>query len=176
MFPSGLWHLTNAMHCSCPGYKLDFPKGPFQTQIFCDLESTGCFWHGYCQEVISLKLWILLYYQLAVLLWETQMCTQDRKTLTCTLIFPRNTLTNLYQIYALSEVIILHNDQHQHQHQKTISANSRINSNIYQQLTPFVNWCYSGREVLFEKVCLFVAYKFVLHGKQFLAKQIRGME
>ena len=42
--------------------------------------------------------------------------------------------------------------------------------------TQFVDWCYCGREVLFEKVCLVVVYKLVLHGKQFLAKQIRGIE
>ena len=29
---------------------------------------------------------------------------------------------------------------------------------------------------MFEKVCLFVVYKFVMPGKQFLAKQIRGIE
>ena len=38
------------------------------------------------------------------------------------------------------------------------------------------DWCHCGREVLFEKVCLFVVHKLVLHGKQFLAKQIRGIE
>ena len=36
-------------------------------------------------------------------------------------------------------------------------------------------WCYCGREVLFEKVCLTVVHKFVFHGIQFLAKQKRGI-
>ena len=58
-------------------------------------------------------------------------------------------------IYAISEVIILNNDQRQHQ--KTISTNDRINSKINQHLTHFVNLCYCGREVLFEKVCLLFA-------------------
>ena len=64
----------------------------------------------------------------------------------------------------------------QHQHQKTISTNNRINSKIKQQHKTFVDWRYYFREVLFQKVCLFVVYKFVLHGKQFLAKQTRGIE
>ena len=59
---------------------------------------------------------------------------------------------------------------------KTISTNSRINSKNKQHDTTFVDWYYCLREVLFEKVCLFVVYKFVLHEKLFLAKQIRGIE
>ena len=64
-----------------------------------------------------------------------------------------------------------------------------ININIkkqYQQATGliqrlinnthlFVNWCYCGREVLFEKVCLLVIQNFVLYGKQFHAEQKRGI-
>ena len=87
--------------------------------------------------------------------------------------FPRHT-PNVDQIYVISEVIILNNGQHQHQ--KTISTNSRINSEIKQQHTTFVDRCYCVREVSFWKVSLFVAYEFVLHGKQFLAKHIRGIE
>ena len=59
----------------------------------------------------------------------------------------------------------------QHQQQKTISTNNRINSKINQQLTLFVDWCFCDREVLFEKQCLFAVHKLVWHGKQFLAKQ-----
>ena len=33
---------------------------------------------------------------------------------------------------------------------------------------------FTFREVLFEKMCLFVIYKLVLHGKQFLAKPAKG--
>ena len=87
------------------------------------------------------------------------------------IIFPRHTLPNLDQMYIISEVIILNNDQNNIK--KTTSTNKRINSKINQHLTPFVDWCYCLREVLFYKVCLFVVYKFVLHGKNFLAKQIR---
>ena len=79
-----------------------------------------------------------------------------------------HTLPNWDQIYSISEVIILNNDQHQHQ--KTISTYNRISSKIKQQHTTFVDWCYGLREVLFDKVWLFVVYKVVLHGKQFLAK------
>ena len=64
-----------------------------------------------------------------------------------------HTLRNQDQICAISEVIVLSNDQQQHQ--KTILTNNSINSKINQQHTPFVDWCYCGREVLFEKVCLF---------------------
>ena len=70
-------------------------------------------------------------------------------------------------IHSISEAIILNSDQ------KTISTNSSIDSKINQPLTPFVDWRYCGGEGLFEKVCLFVVYKFVLHGKQFFAKQIK---
>ena len=84
-------------------------------------------------------------------------------------VFPRHTLPDLDQLYAILEVIIINNDQHK----KTISTNNRNNSKINQHHTNFVDWCYCGREVLFEKVCLFVAHKFVLHGEQFLAKQRR---
>ena len=41
----------------------------------------------------------------------------------------------------------------------TKNINNSINSKINQQGTPFVNWCYCGYEVLFEKVCLFVVSK-----------------
>ena len=44
---------------------------------------------------------------------------------------------------------------------------------INQQHTSFVDWCYCGREVLFEKVYLIVVHKFVLGGAQFLAKHKR---
>ena len=54
--------------------------------------------------------------------------------------------------------------------------NNSINLEINQQPTSFVAWCYCGSEVLFEKVCFLVVYKFVLHGKQYLAKQIKGIE
>ena len=77
-------------------------------------------------------------------------------------------------MHSISEVIILNNNQHQHQ--KTLSTNNRISSKINQHLTPFADWCYCGREVLFEKVHLFVVEKLVLHGKQFHAKKIRGIE
>ena len=56
------------------------------------------------------------------------------------------------------------------------STNNRINSKINQQRIIFVDWCYCGREVLFEKVSLFAVYKFVLHGKQFLVIQKKGIE
>ena len=48
-------------------------------------------------------------------------------------------------------------DNEQHQHQKTLSTNNMINSKINQHLTTFVDGCL--------QVCL--------HGKLFLAKQIR---
>ena len=54
---------------------------------------------------------------------------------------------------------------------ETISANNRIISKINQQHTPFVDWCYGGREVLFEKVSLYVVHNLVLHGKQFLVEK-----
>ena len=38
----------------------------------------------------------------------------------------------------------------------------------------FVDWCYCGRDVFFERV--FVVYKFVLDGEQFLAKQTSEIE
>ena len=41
-------------------------------------------------------------------------------------IIPHHTMPNLDHIYAISEVIILNNDQHQ----RIISTNKRINSNI----------------------------------------------
>ena len=69
---------------------------------------------------------------------------------------------------------------------------SRLNKNLYKhsmfpwakcvkhlqvsEKSSIADWCYCGREVLFQKVSLFVVYKFVLHGKQFLAKQIRGID
>ena len=106
--------------------------------------------------------------------WEWFTPAATKQPGCCHFIFPRHTMPNLDQIYAISEVIILNNDQHQQQ--KAISTKNSINSKINQHLTPFVDWCYCGREVLFEKVCLFVVYKFVLLGKQFLAKQIRGIE
>ena len=43
-------------------------------------------------------------------------------------IFPRHTMLDLGQIYAILEVIILNNDQHQHL--KLISTNNSINSKI----------------------------------------------
>ena len=52
-----------------------------------------------------------------------------------TVFFLWHTLPYLDQIHSISEVIILNNDQHQHQ--KTISTNNRINSKINQHLTPF---------------------------------------
>ena len=55
-------------------------------------------------------------------------------------------------IYSISELTILNNDQHQYQ--SIILTNNRINSKINQHLAPFVDWCYCGREVLIEKVCL----------------------
>ena len=85
-----------------------------------------------------------------------------KSELTCEAIFPRHTLPNLGQIYAISEVIIQDSDQHQHQ--KTISTNNRIISKVNQYHTPFVDWCYSGTEVLFEIVCLFVVLNLVFHG------------
>ena len=89
-------------------------------------------------------------------------------------IFPWHALPNWNQIYSITGVIILNYDQHQQQ--KTISTNNRINSKINQHLTPFVDWCYCGREVLFQKVRLFVVYKLSFDGKQFLTRQIRGIE
>ena len=77
----------------------------------------------------------------------------------------------LIQIYSISEVIILSNDQHQHQ--ETISTNNRINSTIKQHTT-FVDWCCCLREVLFQKVCLLVVYKFTLHGQQFSCQTGKG--
>ena len=85
----------------------------------------------------------------------------------------QHTLPKWDYTYSISEAVILNNDQHRHQ--KIISTNNRINLKIKQQHTTFVNWCFCLREVLFQKVHLFVFYKFVLHGKQSLAKQTRGM-
>ena len=50
-------------------------------------------------------------------------------------IFPRHTLPNLDQIYVISKVLILNNDQHQN----TISTNNKMNSKINQQHTPFLH-------------------------------------
>ena len=86
---------------------------------------------------------------------------------------PTAYLANLDQIFAISKLIILNYDDHQHQ--KTSSAIYRINSKVNQHLTLFVDWCCCAGEVLFEKVCLSVVYKFVLHSKQFLAKHFRGI-
>ena len=86
----------------------------------------------------------------------------------------RHTLPNQDYIHTISEAIILNSDQHQHQ--KNISINNWINWKIKQQHTTFVNCCYCLREAMFQLMCLFVVYKFVLHGKQFLAKQTRGIE
>ena len=47
---------------------------------------------------------------------------------------------------------------------------------IKQQHATVVGWCNCLREVLFLKVCLFVVYKFVLHGKQLIAKLPREIE
>ena len=78
---------------------------------------------------------------------------------------------NRYPQDTISQVLIIHNDQRRHQ--STISTNNRNNSKINQHLTPFVNWCYWYREVLLEKVCLFVVNKLVLHGKQFLTNRVK---
>ena len=56
------------------------------------------------------------------------------------------------------------------------SSNNRINSKMNQHHTLFCNLVLCGGDVLtvlFEKVCLFVIVKLVLHGKQFLAKKQR---
>ena len=45
---------------------------------------------------------------------------------------------------------------------------------LIQRLINISHFC--GLVLLFEKVCLLVVQKFVLHGKQFLAKQKRGTE
>ena len=55
---------------------------------------------------------------------------------------------------------ILNNDQHQHQ--KTKSTHNRINSKIKQQHTTF------RQQRSFDSESVFVVYKFVSHGKQFL--------
>ena len=82
-------------------------------------------------------------------------------------IFPWHALPNQDWIYSISEVTILNDDQHQHQ--KTVSTNNRINSKIKQQhVYNFGLSVLCLREVLFQYVCLFVVYMFVLHGKQFL--------
>ena len=86
----------------------------------------------------------------------------------------RHTLQNRYYMYSISEVLILNNDLQQHQ--KIILTNNRTNQKIKQQHTTFVNWCYCLREALSQLVRLFVVYKFVLHRKQFLVKQTRGIE
>ena len=80
---------------------------------------------------------------------------------------PRHALPHWDYIHSISEVIILDNDQHQHQ--KTISANIRFNSKINQNLIPFVGWCCFGREFLFEKVCVWCL-------QVRLGQQIRGIE
>ena len=69
--------------------------------------------------------------------------------------------------------IILNNVQYQYQKKY---QQVWINSKIKQQHTIYVGWCYCQREVFFQKVCLFVVFKFVLHGKQFLVKQTRGID
>ena len=81
-------------------------------------------------------------------------------------------LPNREYMHFNSELIILNNDQHQHQ--KIISTNNRIKSKIKQQHTTSVNWCYCLIEVLFQKVYLFVVHKFA--GMEKLAKQARGIE
>ena len=72
-------------------------------------------------------------------------------------IFPWYTMLNLDKIYAISEVIIPNNNQHQ----RTMSANNRITSKIIQQHTPFVDWWHRG--FVWENV--FAVLKFVWHGK-----------
>ena len=67
---------------------------------------------------------------------------------------------NWDQIYVISEVITVNDNQHQHQ--KTISTNNRINSTINQHPLS-IGATVHGREVLLEKVYLFVVYKFGLH-------------
>ena len=59
---------------------------------------------------------------------------------------------------------------------RMISTKSKINSKINQHLTPFVDFCDCGREVLFWESVFVCCHKFVLHGRQYLAKQIRGIE
>ena len=92
--------------------------------------------------------------------WEWFTPAARRQPGCCHFIFPRHTMPNLDQIYAISEVIILNNVQHKHQ--KAIATNNMIASKIKQQHTTFVSWCYCLREVLFQKVYLFVVYKFVI--------------
>ena len=57
-------------------------------------------------------------------------------------IFP-TALPNREYVHSNSEVIILNNDQHQHQ--KIISTNNRINWRIRKQHTTVVNWFYCLR-------------------------------
>ena len=58
------------------------------------------------------------------------------------------------------------------QYQQTTGLIQRLNNNI-QFLSIGV---IASREVLFQKLCLFVVDKFVLHRKHFFAKKIKGIE
>ena len=58
------------------------------------------------------------------------------------------------------------------QQQKTTGLIQRLNNNI-QLLSIGV---IVPEKFCFLEVCLFVVYEFVLHGKQFLTKQIRAIE
>ena len=60
----------------------------------------------------------------------------------------RHTLPICGYMHPISEVIILNNDQHQHQ--KMISTNNRINWRIRLQQTTVVNWFYDLWWVLFQ--------------------------
>ena len=55
----------------------------------------------------------------------------------------RHTLPIWDCMHSISEVIILNNDQHQHQ--KIISTNNKINCRIKRQHTTVANWCYCLR-------------------------------
>ena len=61
----------------------------------------------------------------------------------------------LHRRSFISEIIILNSDQHQHK--KTISTNSTINSEIKQQHTTFVDMCYCVEKFCFrQRVCLLI--------------------
>ena len=55
---------------------------------------------------------------------------------------------NWYPLDAISKVLILNNDQHQHKEKQYNQTTGLIQRLIH---TPFVDWYYCGREVLFEK-------------------------
>ena len=67
-------------------------------------------------------------------------------------IFPWQALPHIHSITGVimpTNMINTNNNNN-----KTISANSRINLKINQHLTPSVDQCYCGRDVLFEKMCV----------------------